>query len=100
MSQSRSTTRAVNAPSKDQVDQANAKSAADRDAQYRAARLKDLEDGVSAHISARSSSQGETTFKLRGVYAPDVVAAVQAQLGSWKIRVINQARNECTFGVS
>ena len=100
MSQSRSPTRGVNIPSKDQVDQSHAGDAAARDAQYRAAQLKVLEDGVSAHISARTSSKGETQFTLRGKFAPEVVAAVQAQLGSWKIRVINQARNECTFGVS
>lgn len=100
MSQSRSPARGVNIPSKDQVDNAAANAAADREAQYRASQQKSLEDGVSAHISARTSSKGETTFKLRGVFAPEVVAAVQAQLGTWKIRVINQVRNECTFGVS
>lgn len=100
MSQPRGTTRAVNAPSKDQVDQAAPQAAVDRDAQYRASQLKYLEDEVSAHIKARTTSRGETTFTLRGVFAPEVVAAVQAQLGSWKIRVVNQARNQCTFGVS
>lgn len=100
MSQSRSPARGVNIPSKDQVDKVGANAAVDHEAQYRAGQQKSLEDGVSAHISARTSSKGETTFKLRGVFAPEVVAAVQAQLGTWKIRVINQARNECTFGVS
>lgn len=100
MSQSRSPSRGVNIPSKDQLDKAGANAANDRDAQYRASQQKYLEDEVSAHISARTSSKGQTTFKLRGVFAPEVVAAVQAQLGTWKLTLIKQARNECTFGVS